>query len=260
MQRKENGKLVYYQFEQWAGLSHGIFTRHGGVSENHLNSLNLGGNVGDDPLAVRTNHERMYDALGVDEARACSVWQVHGTDVLMATKPVQGRRWITTADALITDQADTPLSMRFADCTPILFFDSVQGVIGIAHAGWRGTVNGMARKTVQAMGKAYGSKPENIQAAIGPSIGPEKYQVGDDVVQAVNAYFGDDHSLIKWNVDDHSAYFNLWEANRLDLQRAGVEQIEVAAICTAQNTQDWFSHREERGKTGRFGAVITRTS
>lgn len=257
MRRLADGELVYYQFSLWPDLKHGIFTRHGGVSVAPWASLNLGGNVGDDPAAVRQNHDRMYAALRLDSSRACTVWQVHSADTVLANGPVRGRRWLALADGMITDQLDTPLAMRFADCTPLLFYDPAQGVIGIAHAGWRGTAQGIGANTVRAMVQAYGCKPSNIQAGIGPSIGPRRYQVGEEVVAAVQAHFGTTDGLIRRDPADGTAYLDLWEANRRDLQCAGVEQIEVAGICTAERTNEFFSHRAEQGRTGRFGAVLS---
>lgn len=251
-----NGGLTYYQFDLWPDMAHGIFTRSGGTSRPPWASLNLGGNVGDDPKAVRRNHELVYAALGLSERRACTVWQVHSADVVIVTDPVRGRRWLALADGMITDRADTPLAMRFADCTPLLFRDPAKGVIGIAHAGWRGTVQGIARHMVEAMVEAYGCKPSNIQVGIGPSIGPGRYQVGEEVVASVHEYFGTIDGLIRRDPTDGTAYLDLWAANRLDLERAGVEQIEVAGICTAQRTDEFFSHRAEKGRTGRFGAVL----
>lgn len=252
--------LEYYRFANWRQLKHGVFTRKGGVSAAPFTSLNLGGNVGDDPRAVRHNHEKMYAALDLDEARVCSVWQVHSADVVIADAPVRGRRWLTCADAMMTDRPGTALSMRFADCTPILFHDPVRGVIAMAHAGWRGTVQGIGAKVVQAMARSYGSRPADIQAGIGPSIGPDHYQVGEEVVTAVVDHFGatalNGAGLIRRDPADGTAYLDLWAANRLDLERAGVEQIEVAGICTAEHTDAFFSHRAEKGRTGRFGAVL----
>ncbi len=256
MNRVTRDGLVYYQFESWRGVTHGVFTRQGGVSVEPFASLNLGGNVGDDPQAVRCNHERMYAALGVDETRVSSVWQVHSAEVILANEPVPGQRWITQADSMIANRPGVVLSMRFADCTPVLFRDPVRGAIAMAHAGWRGTVQGIAAATVRAMTEAFGSRPADIQAAVGPAIGPDCYQVGEEVVAAVRAYFGTADGLIRRDPGDGSAYLDLWAANRLDLQRAGVEQVEVAGICTASNTSDWFSHRAEHGRTGRFGAVL----
>lgn len=258
--------LTFYSFTGWAGVKQAIFTRHGGVSQAPFNSLNMGGTVGDDVEAVRQNHDLMYDALDIDPAKTVTVWMVHGVDTVIANAPVYNRRWLAQADAIITDKLDLALVMRYADCTPIMAFDPVRGVIGIAHAGWQGTVNGMAGNLIKAMQQAYGSRPQDILAGVGPSIGPDRYQVGEEVVAAAYQYYGADRSpspddqespLITRDPNDGTAYFNLWEANRRDLCRAGVEQIEIMGLCTATRTDEWFSHRAEKGKTGRFGAVIS---
>lgn len=256
MQPVSQDKLLYFRSERWTQLRHGIFSRHGGTSQSPFASLNLGGNVGDDPKAVRHNHEILYAALNVQDSRACTVWQVHGNDVVIANATVSGRRWLAQADAMVTDRPDTPLSMRFADCTPILFFDPARGAIGIAHAGWRGTVLGVASHTARTMMRAFGCKAQDIQALIGPSIGPDRYQVGEEVVAAVQDAFGTTNDLIRRHPDDGTAYLDLWAANALDLRRNGVEEIEIAEICTAERTDLFFSHRAEHGSTGRFGAVL----
>lgn len=252
-----HNEVKYYQFETFAGLKHGIFTRQGGVSKTPYDSLNLGGTVGDAPDAVRRNHEIIHEALGVDEARSVTTWLVHGVDVVYVDGPRADRHWFAQADAMITDRAGTSLVMRFADCTPLYFFDPVQGVIGMAHAGWRGTVNGMGSRTVQAMMKRFGSRPVDIVAGIGPAVGPQRYQVGEEVVSAALAYFGADAPVIRRDPSDGTAYLDLWTANQIDLLRAGVEQIEVAELCTATNTREFYSHRAENGVTGRFGAILS---
>lgn len=256
MKRLNQNDIVYYQFAAWSELPHGIFTRHGGVSPAPWDSLNMGGTVGDDAEAVRHNHQLMYATLNVQANRASTVWQVHGADVVIVDGPVRNRRWIALADAMVTDRRNTPLVMRYADCTPLLFHDPVRGVIGMAHAGWRGTVLGVGSKVIRTMAQAYGCKPADIQVGIGPSIGPRRYQVGEEVVADVQAYFGTLDGLIRRDPDDGSAYLDLWAANALDLKRAGVTQIDVSEICTAENTRDFYSHRAEKGRTGRFGAVI----
>jgi hypothetical protein len=253
----KQGNLLYYQFEMWPGVKHGIFTRQGGVSPAPWASLNMGGNVGDPLENVRQNHESMLGALNLNPSRACTVWQVHSADVVIANAPRPGRRWLAQADGILTDRLDLPLTMRFADCTPIFLLDPRRGIAGLAHAGWRGTVQGVAARTVQAMVRAFGCRPGDIQAGIGPAIGPECYQVGAEVVAPVQSYFGLTDGLIRHEPADGTAYFNLWAANRLDLQRAGVEQIEIAGICTASHTDEFFSHRAEAGRTGRFGAVLS---
>ena len=257
MRQVVHNQLVYYQFPQWAELKHGIFTRKGGTSQTPWDSLNVGGTLGDDVEAVHKNHALMYEALNVNSKRACTVWMVHGNEVVLVNDPVNGRRWIAKADAMITHKLDTPLVMRYADCTPIMFFDRVKQVIGIAHAGWRGTVKGIGARTVQAMVQAYGSKPSDIEAGIGPCIGPDRYQVGEEVVSAIQDHYGTTDELIRRDPADGTAYLNLWRANELDLERAGVEKIYISGICTAENTNEFYSHRAEKGKTGRFGTIIS---
>jgi YfiH family protein len=145
--------------------------------------------------------------------------------------------------------------MRFADCVPVLLHDPVRRVIGLAHAGWLGTIRGVARSAIENMQKRYGSEPRDILAAIGPSIGPDHYEVGQDVIQKIEESFGEKaEGLVGWR--DGRSYLDLWKANRLQLEQAGVQQIEVAEVCTACHLEDWFSHRAEKGKTGRFGAIM----
>lgn len=249
---------IFYQFEQWASapIQHGVFTRHGGVSNGHYDSLNVGGMIGDDQQAVLENSRRVYDTLGYTPDQVCTVWQVHGADVVMADQPPVQRKWHTQADGMITNQPNVALSMRFADCVPVMFFDPTNHAIGIGHAGWRGTVAGVVLSVLNAMQTSYGTRPKDVQAAIGPSIGPDRYQVGEEVVAAVHDRFGDTDGLIQRSFVDGTAYLNLWEANRRLLALAGVAQIEVAEICTATHTDDFYSHRAEKGKTGRFASVI----
>ncbi len=258
MQKIDQAGPIYYQFEQWLGseaLTHAVFTRHGGTSRAPWSSLNIGGTVGDDPDAVRQNLRLVYDSLELDSRAACEVWQVHSADAVIANAPVPGRRWLARADAMVTNKPGVPLLMRFADCVPVLFYDPAHHAVGIAHAGWRGTVSQVVVSTLRVMQDAFDTRPEQVQAAIGPSIGPDHYQVGPEVVEAINQAFGSTHDLIR-QASDGSTYLDLWTSNRLALERAGVRSIEIAGICTASNTIDFYSHRAEHGKTGRFGAVI----
>ncbi len=261
MKRIDQGGPVYYQFEQWqygAAITHAVFTRQGGTSAAPWDSLNMGGTVGDDPQAVRRNIQLAYDVLGLDSTRACTVWQVHSADTVIAHEPPPGRRWLARADGIVTNRPGVPLTMRFADCVPIMLYDPRRQVVGMAHAGWRGTVRQVAVSTLRTMQAAYGSDPADVQAAIGPSIGPDHYQVGPEVVEAVEQEFGpfgQSDGLVRL-ASDGTSYLNLWEANRLALERAGVHQIEIAGICTASNVAEFYSHRAERGRTGRFGAMI----
>ncbi len=249
---------VYYQFNCWqnAPLKHGVFTRLGGVSQNPWCSLNVGSTVGDDSQAVAENRRRMVAALAISPQQVSTVWQVHGIETVVVNGPLKnGRGWLAKADGMVTNQVGLALTMRFADCVPIMLYDPEHHAIGIAHAGWRGTVDATVLSTLYTMQTTYNSRPIALQAGIGPSIGPEQYQVGEEVVAAAQARFETLDGLVK-RATDGSAYFNLWEANRRLLADAGVQQIEVAGICTASHTDEFFSHRAEAGKTGRFGAVI----
>lgn len=257
MQRVSQAGLSYYRHEAWNSLAHGIFTRRGGVSQSHWTSLNVGSVNGDDAEAVRENHRRMYRAIDVNAKRAVTTWLVHGADTIAVEHPAKGRSWLAPADGMITNQPDTPLVMRFADCVPLLLYDPAKRAIGLGHAGWRGTVKNMAAGMVKAMRNAYGSQPEDIEAMIGPAISQRNYQVGEDVAAQVYACYGGEPDLISRDPDSGRARFDLWRANQLDFARQGVRNVTVMRICTFDNTHDFFSHRAEQGKTGRFGVVIS---
>ena len=250
---RHNG-LRYYQFDTLK-TKHAIFMRHGGISPDPWGSLNVGGTVGDDLARVRRNRDLSFEALGRAPETMFDVWQIHSADVVCAQAPRPADQPYRQADIILTDRPGVSLFMRFADCIPLLLHDPRRGVIGIAHAGWMGTLGDVATTTVQAMCKNYGSNPADILAGIGPSIGPDHYEIGADVILQVMQKFGDESELF---LTSHQGkiHFNLWETNRMQLERAGVGQIEVSGICTACNTHDWYSHRGEKGRTGRFGALI----
>ena len=251
---QHNG-LRYFQFDSLR-TKHALFTRHGGVSPEPWGSLNVGGTVGDDLARVRRNRVLSFEAMGCEPESIFDVWQVHSADVVCARAPRPLDESYRQADIILTDQRDVTLFMRFADCVPIMVQDPRNGVIGVAHAGWMGTLRDVATATVEAMKKNYGTKPADILACIGPSIGPDHYEIGADVILQVMQKFEDESELV---LKSHNGkiHFNLWETNRLLLERAGVEHIEICGICTACNTNDWFSHRAEKGRTGRFGALIS---
>jgi len=251
---QHNG-IRYYQFETMQAR-HALFTRHGGVSPNPWGSLNVGGTVGDDLQRVRENRVLSFQALDREPETIFDVWQVHSADVVCARAPRPVDESYRQADIILTDTQNVTLFMRFADCVPIFVHDPRNGIIGIAHAGWMGTLRDVASATVNAMKKNYGSNPADIIACIGPSIGPDHYEIGADVILQVMQKYGDESELF---LKSHSGkiHFNLWEANRFSLEQAGVGQIEICGICTACHTEDWFSHRAEKGRTGRFGALIS---
>lgn len=246
--------IRYFQFASLK-TKHAIFTRHGGVSPEPWGSLNVGGTVGDDLKRVQENRILSFRALGCGPETIFDVWQVHSADVVCVRAPRPTGESYRQADIILTDQENVTLFMRFADCVPLLLHDPGLGVIGVAHAGWMGTLRDVAASTVDAMKRNYGSNPADIVVGIGPSIGPDHYEIGADVILQVMQKFGDDSERV---LKSHHGkiHFNLWEANRMLLERAGIEQIEISGICTACNTLDWYSHRAEKGRTGRFGALI----
>lgn len=280
MQRMAHLTLTYYQFDalREANVNHGVFTRLGGVSEGPWASLNMSCSTGDAAEPVRENRRRALDALGLMPERSLTSWLVHGNHVRVVSHDdlrIAGTNDVH-ADAMITRERGLALTLRFADCVPALFCDPVKGAIGIAHAGWRGIVNGVLVATVRAMQRAFGSRPQDIVVGIGPCIGPDRFEVGEDVAAQIQAAVrvpvvlrmedgeiqgrgevrpvpsSPDHPVIskpKLRVD-------LWTAARAQLEGAGVGRVEVAAMCTASNTREWFSHRAEQGKTGRFGVII----
>lgn len=253
----QRGELRLYQFASLLqfDLDHAIFTRHGGVSPEPWHSLNLGGTVGDAAGRVSQNKRLALAAIGRNPDSIFDVWQVHSSDVVHVNAP-RGAQPPQKADALITDRAEVTLLMRFADCVPVLLFDPRRRAIGMVHTGWLGTVRKAATQAVIRMQQAFGTRPSDLLACIGPSIGPDHYPVGPEVVDQVQHAFGADaerHLLAR----DGELCFDLWSANAALLVAQGVESIEQAGLCTACHPQDWYSHRGDHGKTGRFGAVMS---
>ncbi len=158
-------------------------------------------------------------------------------------------------DILVTDEPETPLLMVYADCAPIIIFDPARRALALIHSGWRGTVQGAARAAVAALTCEFGSRPADLMAAVGPSIGPCCYEVGDDVAAAVTATFAQPDALLPQQPHGRRR-FDLWAANRQLLTEAGVQRIEMAELCTACHTEEFYSYRAERGKTGHFGALV----
>lgn len=216
----------------------------------------MGGAVGDEMERVRKNRLLSFEALDCNPDSIFDVWLVHSADVIHADAPRDTNAPYQKADIILTDKPEITLFMRFADCVPIMVHDPVKKVVGVSHAGWMGTVRDVAGATIKAMQEKYGSVPSDIIACIGPSIGPDHYEVGEDVISQARQTFGKDSDLVLHSYNT-STHFDLWKANELLLERAGVRQIENSKICTACHTEDWFSHRAEKGKTGRFGALIS---
>lgn len=250
------GPPPHYRFEALSDAQHAVFTRLGGYSVGPFASLNVGRTVGDDPSHVEANQAAIYAALGIAPAQVVCGRQVHGSRVAVVTA-ADGGRVLASTDALVSDVPELALLLRYADCVPVLFAAPRVGAVGIAHAGWRGTVAHIAAQTALALAEAFGCRPQEIMAGIGPSIGPCCYQVGPEVIAKVQAAFGEGaQPLVSRQQADGAAHLNLWEANARQLREVGLERIEIAGLCTRCRRDLFYSHRGDGGRTGRFAAVI----
>ena len=254
---QKQGTLEYLTAESIT-VPHCFTTRLGGVSAGHLASLNIGMHRGDAPENVAENFRILGSAVGFDPAALVLTRQTHSDIVRkVGWADCNGldHHDYPQCDALITAEPGVGLVVFTADCTPILLHDPVTGAVGAAHAGWRGTAADIAGKTVRAMVTEFGCDPQNIRAAIGPNIGPCCFETDADVPQAMTDALGS--AAEEWiRRDGQKYYVNLKEINALFLRRAGVEQVDISAACTACSPQRFWSHRVTRGERGSQGAVI----
>lgn len=238
------------------GVQHGFFTRIGGVSPAPWGSLNVATSVGDSSENVIENRQRIMHIFSKSYDSIFDTWQVHSDIVRASETPRPIAEPHQKGDSVLTSNPEVSLMMVFADCVPVIFYDPAKKVIAIAHAGWKGTVKHIVQRTVESMQATYGCNPRDIRAGIGPSIGSDHYEIGEETAAQVRENFSgsQDQVLIK---RDGKLYFDMWQANYILLKQKGLESIEKANICTACDIQKWYSHRAENGKAGRFAAVIT---
>ncbi|HEX5130942.1 MAG TPA: peptidoglycan editing factor PgeF [Candidatus Krumholzibacteria bacterium] len=261
--------LTFESFDGVDGVSAVVTTRRGGASTGPYATMNLGRRTADAAEAVALNRARAAALVNAPVRHLTFGKQVHRANVAVVTAVDAGIAFDDT-DALVTRVTDTPLVILTADCAAVLLVDPKQRAVGIAHAGWRGTVARIGAATVTAMRDAFGSLPTDLLAAVGPSIGPCCYEVGGEVIDAVGAAFPDhaEELLIEPDmasagsfraaVNEDRKHFDLWRANERVLLDAGVAEnhIEIGGMCTACRTDLFYSHRAEQGLTGRFGALV----
>lgn len=256
MRRIRVDGLTYYQFDHLAARAevvHGIFTRQGGVSRPPWASLNLSRSTGDSLEAVAENNRRMLKTLGLAPEQTVSAWLNHGNHVAVVGPQHRGTA-LRDVDAMISATSGLALSMRFADCVPILLHDAARGVIGIAHAGWQGVVEGIVYATLRAMRDAFGCRPPDVWAGLGPAIRVECYPFGAELARRVVAACPTGAPILSPQPDG-ALHLDLIAAVESQLRVEGVTDIEDSGICTACHTDEWFSHRVEK-TTGRFGVVL----
>ena len=255
---KKKGNLQYFCAEG-IGASHCFTTRLGGVSQGFLSSMNIGTSRGDDPENVLKNYEILGNALGFDPHNAVLSRQVHSDIVRVVGKENRGAGLYTAhledCDALVTREKGLALVIFTADWTPILFWDPVTGAVGGAHAGWRGTAKAIAARTVETMTREFGSRPEDIRAAIGPNIGGCHFETNLDVPEAMRKAFGPEvEAFIRPRGEKF--YLDLKQINAMVLRRAGVRHIEISDACTCCSPELFWSHRILGQNRGSEGAVI----
>lgn len=255
--------LHYPILENLDNVKHCFTTRLGGVSEGVCASLNLSFSRGDDPEAVMENYRRVAQSFDASVENFVCTDQTHTTNVLRVGKEQKGygvtrEKPYTDVDGLITNEPGVILSTFYADCVPLYFVDPVHRAIGLSHSGWRGTVGRMGQKTLEAMAKAYGTKPEDVYAAIGPAICQECYEISEDVAMHFYEEFPRHGDEILINKGNGKYQLDLWKTNEIVLLEAGIkpEHLAVTNICTCCNADVLFSHRASQGKRGNLAAFL----
>lgn len=221
-------------------LPHGFFTRAGGVSVGPYASLNCSLSSADDPEAVRQNRSRAAAALGLPPAALVGLTQVHGAAVAEVRTPWNGER--PQADAMVTDRPGLVLGIVTADCAPVLFTDTEAGVVGAAHAGWRGAVAGVLEATLEAM-ERLGAARSRIVAAVGPCIAQASYEVGSDLRHTVLARHPDDARFFTPGAREDHWQFDLSGYCTARLAAAGVGRASALGLDTLADEARFFSHR-----------------
>ena len=260
---KKTPYLEYPLFQETGIVTSAFSTRLGGVSVGYYSSLNLSFDRGDDPARVLENFKRIGASMGVAIEDMVLSKQTHTTNVRVVTKEDKGKgvmqeRNYTDVDGMITNVPGICLVTSYADCVPLYFVDPVKKAIGLSHSGWRGTVGKIGKNTVQLMQENFGSKPEDLLAAVGPSVCMDCYEVSEDVADAFKEAFPGHADEILLDKKNGKYQLDLWGANEIVLTEAGVlkEKIAVTNICTCCNPDLLFSHRASHGKRGNLGAFI----
>lgn len=255
--------LFFNRLAKHTSVKHGCSTRVGGVSEGYFSSMNLGFGRGDADENVLKNYDRLCDAMGFTKEQVVLPDQVHDTVVRKATKADCGKgivkvRDYSCVDAQITNEPGVALVVFGADCVPVFFYDPVVKAIGTAHAGWRGTIGRIAEKTVQAMEKEFGSKPEDIEVYIGVSICGACYTVGGDVAGLFMKEFPEATTQTEVQKTDGTCQLDLWQVNRMILEQAGItpENIVIGGICTRCHSDVLYSHRVHGNNRGSLAGFL----
>lgn len=267
MQVRKSGEvtyLTYPSFEQFPDIVHCFSTRLGGVSEGIFASMNLSFTRGDEEAAVKENYRRLGEAVGFFVEDIVTSDQTHTANVRLVGAEDRGNgvtrpRSYQDVDGMITNVPGVVLCTFYADCVPLYFVDPVHKAIGLSHSGWRGTVGKIGKVTIEKMKAQFGSAPEDIFTAIGPSICQDCYEVSEDVILEFQSTFDKKYWESLFYQKENGRYqLNLWEANRIIFLEAGIkeEHISMPGICTCCNPDFLFSHRATHGKRGNLAAFL----
>lgn len=268
MQEHRKDGVLYFTFPlldaQSDWIVHGFSSRIGGVSENELSSMNLSFGRGDSRENVMENYRRIAAAIGFDDKKLVCSHQTHTNHVRAVTEADCGKGYLRErdyqdVDGLVTNVPGVVLATYYADCVPLFFADPVHQAVGLSHSGWRGTVSDIAGETIRLMEKEYGSRPEQLLAAVGPSICQDCYEVSLDVIEEFRKNYQEELWPLLYRAKENGKFqLNLWEACRQNLLRAGVlpERIQITDLCTCCNPDILFSHRASNGRRGNLAGFL----
>lgn len=236
------------------GVAHGFFTRRGGASSGIFEGLNCGGGSSDQAAIVALNRDRVADAMGVDQDHLITVNQVHSADVVVLDGPIADR---PRADGIVTATPGLAIAVLTADCQPVLFADREAGVIGAAHAGWRGAMDGVLEATIDTM-EGLGADRGRIAAAIGPAISQRIYEVGEEYFER---FFDEDPANARFFVNGEAPDKYLFDLPGYGLSRlraAGIGEAEWTRHCTYRDPDRFYSYRRSvhRGEAD-YGRLIS---
>jgi len=258
----EKDGLTLMQFEgidkNWP-MSHALSTRKGGVSNIPFNSLNVGIHVGDEVKSVIENRKKVCQAIGASTENFVAMQQAHTANVTVIKSERDFGGFISwegghrNVDAVVTNLKNVTLFTMAADCAMTLFFDPAQKVLCLAHCGWRGALLNIYSNVIKVMSLEYGTKPENLFAGISPTISCKSYQVGEELIKKLNYLYEPEIASNFYKIENDGYHLDIQAILLYQLEGLGVKKVEVANICTAENTDLFYSHRQEKGKTGRFG-------
>lgn len=256
--------LTFPLLERTGLVRHLFSTRSGGVSKGIYSTMNLSYARGDEKEAVDENFRRMAEVFDATPDKIVCSRQTHTTNVRLVTEKDCGKGVVfpqdyDDVDGLITDIPGILLSTSYADCVPLYFVDMENEAVGLGHSGWRGTVNRMGAVMLKAMKDAFGTKPEKVVAAIGPSICQDCYEVDEEVAERFRREFKEEWRYLLRNGKKEGKYqLDLWEANRRILLREGIlpQNLAVTDVCTCCNSSHLFSHRASHGQRGNLAAFL----